>query len=59
MDDMNKTMASLEIEHAVLIRIPPWPWEPGTVCGAAVAVLLPVFLYGAQQILNRALEVGR
>ena len=55
MDNMNKAMASLEIEHAALARIPTWPWEPGTVRSVVAAVLLPVFLYAVQQILSRTL----
>lgn len=54
MDDLNKTLASLEIEQSTLRRIPTWPWEPGTVRSVAAAVLLPVFLFAVQQILSRA-----
>ena len=55
MDDLNKTLASLEIEQAALRRIPTWPWEPGTVRGVAAALLLPVFVWLAQQLLSRFL----
>jgi len=52
MDDLNKTMASLEIEHATLTRIPTWPWPPGTLRGIVAAVLLPVAIWLIQQVLQ-------
>jgi hypothetical protein len=52
MDDLNKTMASLEIEHASLARIPTWPWPPGTLRGVVAAVLLPVAIWLIQQVLQ-------
>ena len=52
MDDLNKTLASLEIELASLRRIPTWPWEPGTVRGVALAVLLPLAIWLIQQLLQ-------
>lgn len=55
MDDLNKTLASLEIEQNALRRIPTWPWEPGTVRGVAAALLLPIFIWVAQQVLGRFL----
>lgn len=42
MDDLNKALASLEIEHASLARIPTWRWPLGTLRGVVAAVLLPV-----------------
>lgn len=56
MDDLNKTLASLEIELAALRRIPTWPWEPGTVRGVAVAVFLPILLWLGQWALERMLS---
>jgi len=52
MDDLHKAMASLEIEHAALMRIPTWPWPPGTLRGVAAAVLLPIAIWLIQQLLQ-------
>jgi hypothetical protein len=55
MDNLNKTLASLEIEQTTLRRIPTWPWEPGTLRGVAAALLLPIFIWLIQQLLSRIL----
>jgi hypothetical protein len=55
MDDLNKTLASLEIERAALQRIPTWPWDPGTPRGLAVTLVLPLLIWLAQYILQRVL----
>jgi len=52
MADLHKAMASLEIEHAALMRIPTWPWPPGTLRGVAAAVLLPIAIWLIQQLLQ-------
>lgn len=56
MDDLHKTMASLEIEHSTLTRIPTWPWESGTLRGLLAAVGLPVVVWLVQVILGRYLR---
>lgn len=55
MDDLNKTLASLELERAALQRIPTWPWEAGTPRGLAVTLLMPLVIWLAQYILQRIL----
>ena len=55
MDDLNKTLASLELERAALQRIPTWPWDPGTPRGLAVTLVLPLVIWLAQYILQRLL----
>jgi hypothetical protein len=55
MDNMNKALASLEIERAALMRIPTWPWEPGTVRGVIVALVLPILVWLIQLSLGRLL----
>ena len=55
MDDLNKTLASLELERAALHRIPTWPWDPGTPRGLAVTLVLPLIIWLAQYILQRVL----
>lgn len=55
MDDLNKTLASLEIEQAALRRVPTWPWEPGTVRALVAALLVPIIIWLTQNILQRLL----
>ena len=56
MDDLNKTLSSLEIEQAVVRRIPTWPWEPGALRGVVAALVLPIVIwliqYGLQRLLG-------
>jgi len=52
-DDLNKMLGSLEIERTALLRIPTWPWEPGTIRGLAAALLLPVIIWLIQFGLGR------
>jgi hypothetical protein len=54
-DTLNKAMASLELERAVLRRIPTWPWEPGPVRGLVAALLLPIAVWLLQLLLGRLL----
>jgi len=55
MDDLNKTLASLELERAALHRIPTWPWDPGTPRSLAATLVLPLVIWLAQYILQRLL----
>jgi len=55
MDDLNKTLASLELERAALQRIPTWPWDPGTPRGLAVTLVLPLVIWLIQYILQQVL----
>ena len=52
MDDMNKAIASLEIEQRILSAVPTWPWQPETVRLVATALLLPLILWISQFILQ-------
>jgi hypothetical protein len=52
-DQLNKALASLELEWNVLRRIPTWPWEPGAVRGLTAALLLPVVVWLVQFFLGR------
>jgi hypothetical protein len=56
MDDLNKAMSSLEIEHAALTRVPTWPWEPATLRGFMVALVIPILIWLVQYGLERWLE---
>jgi hypothetical protein len=53
MDDLNKAMASLDLERAHLTRISTWPWQPETFRGLAAAVALPVAVWLIQFGLQR------
>ncbi len=55
MDDLNKALASLDLERSTLARIPTWPWDPGTLRGLVAALLVPLIIWliqlGAEQWL--------
>jgi hypothetical protein len=55
MDDLNKTIASLEIEQNLLERIPTWPWRPETVRLLITALALPLGLWLMQYVLQRVI----
>jgi hypothetical protein len=55
MDDLNKTIASLETELNLLERTPTWPWQPETVRLLITALALPLGLWLAQYILQRVI----
>jgi hypothetical protein len=55
MDDLNKTLASLEIERAALERVPTWPWQLETLRSLVAALLLPLALWLVQVFLQRLL----
>jgi hypothetical protein len=52
MDDLNKTIASLEIEQNLLEGIPTWPWRPDTVRLLITALALPLGLWLIQYVLQ-------
>ncbi len=56
MDNLNKTISSLELEHTVLDRISTWPWKPETLRGVAAALFFPVIVWLTQWVLQRLLE---
>lgn len=56
MDDLNKAMASLEIEQTALRRVPTWPWQPDTVRWVAAAFMFPLILWLIQSVLERLLQ---
>ena len=55
MDDLNKALASLEIERAALERVPTWPWERGTLRSLVAAIVIPLLIWAIQAILQRYL----
>jgi hypothetical protein len=55
MDDLNKALASLDLERTMLTRIPTWPWDPGTLRGLVAVLLVPLIIWviqlGAERLL--------
>ncbi|MBE0586973.1 MAG: hypothetical protein IH617_02870, partial [Hydrogenophaga sp.] len=58
MDDLNKAMASLELEHATLSRMSTWPWQTETVRWFMAALFFPVALWFVQWTLQLILVQG-
>ena len=56
MDNLNKAMASLELEHTALERTSTWPWRPETLRTVAAALFFPVMLWLTQWVLQRILN---
>ena len=56
-DEIHKAMVALDLEQAVLRRIPSWPWEPGTLRGLLTAFMLPITIwliqFGLTTILSK------
>lgn len=55
MDDLNKTMASLELEQTALRRIATWPWQPDAIRAVVAAFMFPLMLWLVQWILQRVI----
>ena len=55
MDNLNKALASLELEHTTLERISTWPWKPETAQAVAAALLFPAVVWLIQWVLERML----
>jgi hypothetical protein len=55
MDDLNKAIASLELELNLLEKIPTWPWRPDTVRLLLTALALPLGLWLVQYVLQRVI----
>lgn len=57
-DNVNKTLTSLELERTLLERISTWPWQPGTIRAVVAALLFPVVVWLVQWVLERVLVGG-
>ena len=55
MDEFEKALSSLDREHTVIARIPTWPWQAGVVRGVVAALLLPIFIWLIQYVLQKVL----
>jgi hypothetical protein len=54
-DAVNKNISSLLAEREVIARSPTWPWSPETLRGFSTALVLPIILWLAFRVLERAL----
>jgi len=54
-DEVHKAIMALEAEIARLLKVPTWPWHPGTFRGLLAAVFLPLLLWVVQFGLQRLL----
>jgi hypothetical protein len=54
-DEVHKAITALELEITRLVKIPTWPWHPGTFRGLLAAVFLPLLLWAVQFVLQRVL----
>jgi cell division protein FtsL len=52
-DKFNLQITSLSAEREVLARVSTWPWEPATLTGFLTTLVLPVFLWVIQRVLER------
>ncbi len=55
MDNLNKTIASLEIELKWLRHVPTWPWQPETAQLVIATLFFPVAVWFVQWNLQRLL----
>lgn len=54
-DAWSKTLANLQVEGAIIARLPTWPWSMTTLRSFVSAILLPMLLFLLQQALSRIL----
>ncbi len=55
MGDLNRAIASLEVEQKLLGKVPTWPWRPEAVRLLVTALLIPFLLWIGQYLLQREL----
>lgn len=55
MDEINKAIDALEVEHRMVSAMPTWPWQPETFRTVLVAVFLPFTLWLIQYVLEKVL----
>ena len=53
--DLHDALAAVHLERQALLRIPTWPWEPGTPRTVVAALLLPLIVWVLQWGLQRVL----
>jgi hypothetical protein len=55
--ELKTAISALEGQKAYVEKIPTWPWQPATLRGFLSAVLLPIGIWGIQQVLDRLLNL--
>jgi hypothetical protein len=55
--ELRTAITALESQKAYIEKIPTWPWQPSTLRGFLTAVLLPIGIWGIQQVLYRLLNL--
>jgi len=57
-DPLNKTINSLIIAHDFVVKIPTWPWKPGTFTLFFTAFTFPIFVFVIQMFLQKLLDIN-
>jgi hypothetical protein len=52
---LRETMEALLVERGMVVKLPTWPWQPGTLVSFLTAVLLPLLVWAIQATLQRLL----
>jgi hypothetical protein len=52
MDALNKMVTGLGAGRELILKVPTWPWNPGTPLAVLTTLLLPVGLYLLQRLLE-------
>jgi hypothetical protein len=52
MDSLNKMVTALAAGRELLLKVPTWPWNPGTPLAVLTTLLLPVGVYLVQRLLE-------
>lgn len=52
---LREVMDALLVERGMVVKLPTWPWQPGTLVSFLTAVLLPLLVWAMQAVLQRLL----
>jgi hypothetical protein len=55
--ELRTAISALEGQKTYVEKIPTWPWQPSTLRGFLTAVLLPIGIWGIQQVLYRVFNL--
>lgn len=55
--EVEQAIGSLKTTREIIESRPTWPWQPATVRSLATAILLPIFLWLLQEVLQRLLRL--
>ncbi len=53
--DLHQALSVVRAEREILLRVPTWPWQPGTPRSVAAALVFPVVIWFLQQVLEKVL----